>query len=1785
MMSIRRIFDTFVLVIIGVSTALGADKYTLHSFEKTKLTDLFFGEGANFGDFNHDGVMDLVSGPYWFAGPKFTERHEYYDAAPFDINGYSKNFLAFTHDVNGDDWTDIVIVGFPGEESWWFANPQGKNKRWDRHVIFPVVDNESPAFTDVTGDGQPELVCSTAGQLGYAEMPDGDRTQLWKFTPVSPKRDYQRFTHGLGVGDVNNDGRQDILVKEGWWEQPAPDEKTEFWTLHEVPFSAGGGAQMLVYDVDGDGDNDVVTSKAAHAWGLSWFEKRKRVRVNVSVGVVDGVKVGPVETGGDESLFREHVILPEKNEPNEYGVAFTQLHALALADMDQDGVQDIITGKRFWAHNGHDPGEREPAVLYWFQTVRDNSDQKVHFVPHRIDADSGVGTQVTVGNINGDKWPDIVVGNKKGTFVFLHKAEDTDQKTWEAAQPKRTDGVEPNAAAEAQPPAKPQATANPRDDDGFLATAADGRTLNLDFERGDLTDWTADGTAFKGQPIEGDTVHLRRPDSVSGHRGKFWLGTYEPEDRDGPQGKLTSVPFKVTHPYASFLVGGGAGAALRVDIVRADNNEVVFTASGRNKEQMRLAVADLQAHVGKDVFLRISDLGSAGWGHVNYDHFRFHDEKPAAASKPAALHADSYPYAGLPAKDAARVMKVPHGFEVTVSAAEPDVKQPIAMAYDDRGRLWVAEAYEYPVRAPEGKGRDRILIFQDIDGDGSFDKRKVFMEKLNLVSGLEVGFGGVWVGAAPYLMFIPDRNGDDVPDGEPEILLDGWAMEDTHETLNTFIWGPDGWLYGCHGVFTHSRVGKPGAPERERIPLNAAIWRYHPTRHKFEVFAEGTSNPWGVDFDDNGQAFATACVIPHLYHIIQGARYQRQAGAHFNPHTYADIQTIADHRHYVGDNPHGGNGKSDDAGGGHAHSGAMIYLGGRWPKEYRGRIFMNNIHGQRLNTDVLVHEGSGFVGKHGQDFLLTGDIASQILNIRYGPDGNAFFIDWYDTNACHHNNVEGHDRSNGRIYKVSYGEAKAKPVNVQQRSDKELVMMLAATNDWFVRHARRVLQERAAAGKLGDEARSQLATMAEKHFQASRRLRAMWALHVTGGLPDDLIAKLLRDKDEYVRAWTIQLALDRENPNLDSLLPQFSALAKSDPSPVVRLYLASAMQRVSPEQRWDIMEGLVSRSGDASDHNLPLMYWYAAEPLAEADPQRALAFALACGDTMPLVREFMVRRIAGLDSAGGLAVLVRALGKSSSDAERLVILKSVRSALTGQRQVNAPAEWASVYGKLAGSERAELQAEATALGVTFGDPTAFESLRKVVQSRDADASARREALQALLAAKDAGLAATLQLLLEEPTLRDAALHGLALYDDPQTPSKLLAVYADLSPNERRGALSTLASRAPYAVALLKAVGEKQIAANELPADLVRQLHNLKDDAVDEMLSEIWGTVRSTAEDKAQLIAHYRELISKPPAKKPDVTLGRAVFAKTCQQCHMLYGVGATIGPDLTGSNRSDLEYLLTNVVDPGALIAKEYRSTLLVTVDGRVITGIVTSDDGKAVTVRTATETIVLPRDEIEESELTETSMMPDDQLKQFSEHEILSLVAYLRGKSQVPMRATKENAGLFFNGRDLTGWTGDPNLWSVENGEIIGRSSGLEHNSFLISDLAAGNFKLSLEVKLKDNAGNSGIQFRSKPLNGYNEVFGYQADIGPDWWGKLYEENGRALLWDKPGEQHVKNGDWNRYEIEAAGSRIRTWINGQPCVDLDDPDGRRRGIFALQLHSGGPTEVRFRNLQLEVKE
>jgi putative membrane-bound dehydrogenase-like protein len=761
-------------------------------------------------------------------------------------------------------------------------------------------------------------------------------------------------------------------------------------------------------------------------------------------------------------------------------------------------------------------------------------------------------------------------------------------------------------------------------DEGVAPADASGRPLNLDFEAGTLRDWTAEGEAFDRQPIRGDTVSARRSDMRSGHVGEYWVGTYEIAG-DAPQGTLTSEPFPITHPFASFLVGGGSHETTAVELLLADENRVLARVSGEDREDMRPVVVDLTPHVGKRLRIRLVDRHSGGWGHINFDHFRFHARRPDLPGARAAEgppRRDEFRFAGLSAAEAARAMTLPPGFSATVFAAEPEIRQPIAMALDDRGRLWVAENPEYPRWGPPEKGGScRVLVLEDADGDGAHDRRTVFLENVNFISGLEVGFGGVWIGAPPYLLFVPDRDGDDRPDGPPEVLLDGWGHQDTHETLNAFIWGPDGWLYGCHGVFTHSNVGRPGAPPEERRPLNAGFWRYHPVRRTFEVFAEGTSNPWGIDFDEYGEAFATACVIPHLWHVIPGARYHRQAGRHFNPHTYDDLKTIADHLHYVGARgPHAGNGISDAAGGGHAHCGAMIYLGDNWPEEYRGRIFFSNIHGARVNMDILEPRGSGFAGRHGPDFLRANDRWSQILNLRYGPDGTVYVIDWYDKQQCHTANAEDHDATNGRIFRVAYGRPAAVKADLRALPDEELVALQLHRNEWYVRHARRLLQERRA---VGVEAR--LDALAWGQPDPVRTLRALWCLHALGRFTEERARRALGHAHPRVRAWAVRLACEEGKvfPGLRELLRE---LARTDPSPVVRLALASAAQRLPADERRAILEGLLGRAEDASDANLPLMIWYAVEPLVAADS--VAAAALAARTKIPRVREFIARRLA-----------------------------------------------------------------------------------------------------------------------------------------------------------------------------------------------------------------------------------------------------------------------------------------------------------------------------------------------------------------------------------------------------------------------------------------------------------------------------------------------------------------------------------------------------------------------------
>lgn len=774
---------------------------------------------------------------------------------------------------------------------------------------------------------------------------------------------------------------------------------------------------------------------------------------------------------------------------------------------------------------------------------------------------------------------------------------------------------------------------------GVAPTKA-GKVLNLGFELGSFKDWVMSGDAFAlvGQ----DATGVYEKDVVPGLSGKYFLSSGGTKNYK-KKGTMTSVPFAVTHPFASFLVSGGALQDDRVEIVLASSKKVIFQITGSGRPNLQPVVVDLKKYLNQQIFVRVVDnetgvsqipyIGDDRMAHINFDDFRFYKARPNFPNELKTSDIIILPpldpviNAGLSGIEAAKAMSPKKGFTVKLAAAEPDIVRPISFTIDARGRLWVAEAHTYPIRAAEGEGKDRILIMEDTDGDGTLDKKTVFAEGLNLVSGLEVGMGGVWIGAAPNLLFIPWDSKQEKATGPAQVILDGWGYEDTHETLNSLRWGPDGWLYGTHGVFTHSNVGFPGAPDSERTRLNAGVWRYHPTKKKFELFAEGTSNPWGVDFNDHGHAFITACVIPHMFQMIQGARYLRQGGNHNNPYTYDDIKQVGDHVHWIGDRgPHAGNFRSASKGGGHAHAGAMIYLGSdKWPAEYRNNIFMNNIHGARVNMDIPKRQGSGYTVSHGQDFLLTNDSWSQWLNFRYDASGSVFAIDWYDKNQCHSPNPDVHQKTMGRIFKISHETDKWVKVNLWNASDDELVAYQLNKNEYFVRQARQILQERGPNKKV----HAALKEILNTNPDVPRKLRALWALHVTQGLEESDLVALLGHESEYIRSWAIQLLAEDKNLS-DATLARFAQLAASDPSALVRLYLTSAILRTEPAKRGPVIAALLKHEEDKADHNLPLMYWYALEPTVPLDANKAIDMAM--GTKIPKILQYTAQRIAAVNS-------------------------------------------------------------------------------------------------------------------------------------------------------------------------------------------------------------------------------------------------------------------------------------------------------------------------------------------------------------------------------------------------------------------------------------------------------------------------------------------------------------------------------------------------------------------------
>lgn len=958
-----------------------------------------------------------------------------------------------------------------------------------------------------------------------------------------------------------------------------------------------------------------------------------------------------------------------------------------------------------------------------------------------------------------------------------------------------------------------------------------------------------------------------------------------------------------------------------------------------------------------------------------------------------------------PAGATLKSIHLPEGFEASLVAAEPDLSQPVAFAFDEKGRIWVAEALSYPQRREPGRGLDRILIFEDREGDGEFETRRVFAEGLNLVSGLEVGFGGVWVGAAPELLFIPDRDCDDRPDGPPQILLEGFGFQDTHECLNSFLWGPDGWLYGNQGVFNYSRIGKPGAADSAKRELRAGVWRYHPVRHEFEVFAEGGSNQWGLDFDEHGQIFMTHCRSywgrGGTSHVIQSGVFWNQANANYPafiigdpPERFPELRNflLASARY---DHGAGGAGEpgTDAIYGGHSHVGTMIYLGDNWPEAYRGRLFTHNLHGHQINQQINLREGSGFNTIHaGRDVFFCSDPKYVAVDLQYGPDGAVYVIDWHDRQHCHNPHTERWERDNGRLYRIAY-VAKDRPakVDLSAQSDAELVELFKHPNAWYGRTAARLLQERSARSPGATAASPRLMQLAQTGENPALRLKGLWGLHLGGALRDEALLEALRDEDDWVRAWAVQLACERwtASPPLESALRR---MAREDASLTVQLYCAAALSRLPDALALDLAQSIVERGDGVTDRNLFKLAWQGVAGRLEKHFDRV--WSMAGTKAAPLWVDWTLASAARLDRRGLEAAMRRLL--ETPDPELPRRLAALEWAIETRQVASEPSGWRGLASRLRGHSDVEIRRAGERLASFFGDTTSFDELRGVLASRSARREDRNHAFDVLKRAGDPSTMAVFLGLLDEESFRLRALQTLGRFDDPRIANELIPRLEGWPTAERTAALQTLTGRAGYAASLLKSVGEGKVKREQLNAYHIRQLSLLRSPEVDGLVARQWGRLRASPADRAAAIGKLLKTFEEAPLWAYDGKAGQGHFTRLCASCHVLKGEGTRLGPDLTGAGANGIGYYLENIIDPNAVVGSDFQMTEVETREGRVLSGVIQGETADSLILRTATEQQILRKSELARRRTSEVSLMPEGLLESLSPREQIELLKYL---------------------------------------------------------------------------------------------------------------------------------------------------------------------------------------------
>ncbi|HLN30529.1 MAG TPA: PVC-type heme-binding CxxCH protein [Gemmataceae bacterium] len=965
---------------------------------------------------------------------------------------------------------------------------------------------------------------------------------------------------------------------------------------------------------------------------------------------------------------------------------------------------------------------------------------------------------------------------------------------------------------------------------------------------------------------------------------------------------------------------------------------------------------------------------------------------------------------GFTPEEAVKRMKLPEGFQVKLVASEPEVRQPVSMSFDDRGRLWVVQYLQYPTPAglkpvkvdqylrtvydrvpeppPRGpKGADKITIFEDVHGDGHYRKVRDFVTGLNLASGMAIGHGGVYVVQPPYLLFYPDRNGDDIPDGDPEVLLTGFGMEDAHAFANSLQWGPDGWLYGAQGSTVTANI--------RGISFQQGIWRYHPITREFELFAEGGGNTWGLDFDPHGNIFAsTNYGHSALLHQVQGAYYIKGFSKHgelHNPYAFGYF----DHVPYKGFK------------GGHVTIGGIVYQGGSFPKQFNNTFIAANVLSNAIYWHVLETQGSSFTAHFGGDLLIANDTWFRPVDCLVGPDGSLYIADWYDKRANHVDPVDNWDRTNGRIYKIeAKGTPPAEGLPLRKRTSMELLGLLSHRNDWYVHEARRLLAERRdptvipILRKMILENRGQLA------------LEALWALYVSGGFDDGLAQELLCHTNPDVRAWTVRLLGDARKVS-PALQARLVVLARSESQCTVRNQLACTCKRLPGKDALPIVFELLQRSEDVSDPQIPLLLWWALEDKADSDRERILAlFDAPSAWHNPLVRKFIVsrlsRRYMAAGSAADLTACSRLLAVAPGPAEIDLVISGMDQALQGHRLRNVPAELAGQIADLLSRRGADLTL--LRLGLRMDIAQAYERAIQVISDPKAPAGKRISLIDVLgQLGKPECVPILLQLLRgpEATSVRAAVLTALQPFPDARIAEQVLAMYPQLPPDLRPRAQTLLCGRLASARDFLRAVDRGRIDAKEVPFDQLRRIMLHNDEELNQLVQKHWGSVgKETAGAKRARINSIKHMLGMAPG---DLANGKQLFQKTCATCHTLFGEGNKIGPELTGADRKDLEFLVTSIVDPSAVIRKEYLAYVVATNNGRLLTGLLAESTPKTITLLDEkNQRTILAREDIETLKPSPLSLMPEKLLDPFSDQDIRDFFSYLQSDGRVPAAAAQ---------------------------------------------------------------------------------------------------------------------------------------------------------------------------------